>query len=210
MSSRGITRALSVAAVLVLGSTSAWAQTFYQGVQYQYGRYGEIFYGGADGSVLGNQFVFPPEYARNRFLPASDASYPNGLASPYTPAATRTAEVMGWPSPADRPAAFHAPYSRQFPQIFSDIDPGVDVSRQGYTINDARNEAYFNVPLYQTGFPGARNGHAGNGFRKRSADCGWAKSRGKSPRTTRLGQGNAHPWQQTEIGGCPGTRSRQV
>jgi hypothetical protein len=58
---------------------------------------------------------------------------------------------MNWPNPTYHPTVYRAPFNVYKPLIYSDLEPGVDVGRHGFTIDDARNEAYLNVPRYQAG-----------------------------------------------------------
>lgn len=135
-------------------AASAGAQTVYLPVQYQFGRYGELFYGGNNPAFLANPFLFAPEAPRNAFsLAGAGNGYAVGLPSPYTPAIYPLTQVLGAPSPSLRPEAYHVPYSLTAPQIFTDLAPYADESRRGFTINDARNEAYLNIPRYQVGSP---------------------------------------------------------
>jgi hypothetical protein len=147
----GFPRSVLVAALLA-GSTTAFAQTIYLPVQYQFGRFGEIYYGGSNGAFTGNPYLFAPEYSRNAQAAAGFGTGDSrGLPSPYTPAIAQLTQTMGWPSADDRPSAYHVPFAITKPLIYSDLEPNVDVGERGFTINDARNEAYLNVPRYLAG-----------------------------------------------------------
>lgn len=118
-----------------------FAQVVYEGVRYQYGKYNEVYYGGTNPGYTNNTYVYlppalQPAYAAQRlatppgvngYMPAG----PNGpFFSPYTPDATNSASIF-------------APY------VFSDYLPYQEVGQFGFTPDDARNEAYSHIPLYQ-------------------------------------------------------------
>lgn len=114
----------------------AWAQVLYEPVQYQYGRYGEVYYGGVN-----------PGYWR---------TWGGGLDTPGVHGLVIRASFAGsW----YRQGVFNLPvvYTPET-RIYSDIDPYQEVGHLSFTINDARNEAYFNVPRYQAGAALTPNG----------------------------------------------------
>jgi hypothetical protein len=103
----------------------------YQPVQYQYGAHGEIFYGGQNPNFQANPYNF-----------VSGVGFPNALG-------TAGGRFVG-PSPAYRFERFDARNVHGLPPlVYSDLMPYVEVGQYGYTSDDARNEAYANVPRYQ-------------------------------------------------------------
>lgn len=109
----------------------AQAQVIYPGVRYQWGSRGEIFYGGQ-----------APQYLPTNWPVAG------------TPAARAVAERLGFPEPNYRLSALHLHADYQYrPLMYSDLAPYEEVGHWGFTADDARNEAYGNVPRYQTGGP---------------------------------------------------------
>src|SRR5271170_1871755 len=141
---------LGFALALGVANAAAMAQTVYEPVRYQYGQYGEVFYGGTNPAIASNDYVYVP------------SSLPQGLQAAYA-ARRMNATTYPYPQPymlsgSGEGAPFYSPYTQggmnvqtNVPYIFSDYLPGEEVSQFGFTVNDARNEAYSHVPLYQVG-----------------------------------------------------------
>jgi hypothetical protein len=116
----------SLCVVFSLVSVCA-AQVIYEPVRYQHGATGATFYGGIDASM--------------------PYSYPHF----YTPGVQALTDKFGYASPYRRPLRFDVPnISYERPSIFTDLQPYVDVAPYGFTQDDARNEAYANMPRIQT------------------------------------------------------------
>ncbi len=139
---------LASLAIAVLASSAA-AQTVSEPVRFQYGAYNEVYYGGTNPTFAHNAYVYLP--------PALQAAYSaQRLNTPpyinaYTPYGPGTAFFSPYASDA---TGTHAAYQ---PLIFSDYLPYQEVGQFGYTVDDARNEAYANVPRLQTGMVHAVN-----------------------------------------------------
>jgi hypothetical protein len=134
---------LGVFGVVVVGMTASAAvgQVVIEGPRYQYGRYNEVYYGGRNPVFTGNNYVY----------------LPRGLQVPY--AARRLDTPWFINSWTQTGGQFVSPYTpeSQISQpvgqtyIFTDYLPFVEVGQFGYTVDQARNEAYANVPRLQTG-----------------------------------------------------------
>ena len=123
-------------------SCAAAAQTVYMPVRYQYGQHDEVFYGGRAPNLTSGVYVYPPQDLAAGIAALRYAAPVYPYPSPFTPYGAG--------------AAFVSPYvaneqSRQPVQqyIFSDYVPYEEVGQFGFTIDDARNEAYANVPRIQ-------------------------------------------------------------
>ncbi len=130
-------------AAVLAAASAAQAQTVYAPVQYQYGQHQEVYYGGTNPAIASNAYVYLPahlqEGARARRYNATVYPYP----SPYMVAGPSTAFM----SPYQTTTTISYPVNSF---IYSDYLPYEEVGQFGYTIDDARNEAYANVPRYQT------------------------------------------------------------
>jgi hypothetical protein len=130
-------------AAVLAAASAASAQTVYAPVQYQYGQYQEVYYGGTNPAIASNAYVYLPcqlqEAARARRYNAAVYPYP----SPYMVAGPGTAFV----SPYRTTTTITYPVNSF---VYSDYLPYEEVGQFGYTIDDARNEAYAHVPRYQT------------------------------------------------------------
>jgi hypothetical protein len=101
----------------------------YQPPRFQYGAHGEVFYGGVN-----------PQYL------------PTSFPVPNTPATQALADRFGFPNPNYRLNALNTTFERQFPPlVYSDLFPYDEAGRHGFTIDDARNEAYLNAPRFYAG-----------------------------------------------------------
>ncbi len=130
------------AGVLAAGSATAHAQTVYEPVQYQYGAHQEIFYGGTNGAIMAPVYL-PAHLAEGARAQRYDRPvYP--YPTPFNVAGPGTAFV----SPYMQSTMVRYPVNSF---IYSDYLPYSEVGQYGYTIDDARNEAYSHVPRYQTG-----------------------------------------------------------
>jgi hypothetical protein len=105
-------------AALVAAIAPVRAVTVYPPVQFQFGQHGELYYGGTQSGV------------------SNSAAGPQMVAGVYT-------------NSSYTPLYFHPEFGEEPERaIYSDYRPGVDVKQYGYTINDARNEAYANAPTF--------------------------------------------------------------
>jgi hypothetical protein len=140
-------RGISIlAAAVVCGlAMQAMGQTIYQPVRYQYGQYGEVFYGGANPALTSNDYVYLPESLRFAYRARRFAAPIYPYPSPYTPYGTGTRFF----SPHTTSMSITYPEDR--PLVFSDAIPYEEVGQFGYTPDDARNEAYSRVPRIQYG-----------------------------------------------------------
>jgi hypothetical protein len=125
-------------------SAAAFGQVVYEPARYQYGEYGEVFYGGRNPAFTGNAYVYLPPalqvpYSAQR---SSTPVYVNG----YTPMGPGT----GFVSPYSQDSAVSAP--QYVPYVFTDYLPFVEAGQFGFTVDQARNEAYANVPRIQGGY----------------------------------------------------------
>ena len=139
--------ALTAVLLTVATSTVAPAQTIYEGVRYQYGRYNEIYYGGANPLFTRNNYGYLPDYLQPAYTARRENASTTPYPSPYTPYGPGTRFFSPY---------FQSSASVQYqvninPQIYSDLVPYEEVGQFGYTIDDARNEAYSHVPRIQTG-----------------------------------------------------------
>jgi len=125
-------------AALALFSTTAFAQTVYEPVRYQYGERADIYYGGNN-----------PMYANhaNPYLPPGFQTLgPQGV-SPYV----SIAPMPITPVPSSVvPQPAQVTYPMFLPRVYSDYFPYEEAGLVGYTPDDARNEAYENVARIQT------------------------------------------------------------
>jgi len=114
------TFAPAVAAVLLsVAASSASAQVIYTPVQYQYGDVMRYYYGGNSA----HQFAFVDRLAcRN--------GYPSSMNDNYTSLRSTIGAIS------------------ENPVVLTDCMPLRNAAVYGYTANDARNEAYANVPRY--------------------------------------------------------------
>jgi hypothetical protein len=135
------------AALLGAAACAAEAQTVYEPVQYQYGQYHEIYYGGKSPLITSNNFIYTPQTLQA----AMTARRYNAPVYPYPSPYTQGSGVFF--SPYVQGTTTSVPVVNSF--IFSDYFPYEEVGQFGYTIDDARNEAYMNVPRYQTMAPAA-------------------------------------------------------
>jgi hypothetical protein len=127
---------------VALCAAPALAQTVYEPVQYQFGPYGEVFYGGRVPVTNSTYSYAPPalmggalgqSYNGQPYLSPFSGIGPNGpVVSPY--------QILG------QRIVGHTTYA---PYIFTDFAPYDEAGHLGYTINDVHNEAYANVPLLQ-------------------------------------------------------------
>ena len=122
-------------------SSGALAQVIYQPVRYQYGPQQNVYYGGT-----------------SRIKAAGGTYVPPGLqiSPPATAEPVVGANVYGPGSIPFTTVPNASPMGEV--HVFSDVAPYEEVGQYGYTPDDARNEAYANVPLYQGG--GRLNGPA--------------------------------------------------
>jgi hypothetical protein len=143
--------ALLAAGAIVAFAKSSPAQTIYPGVQYQYGAYGEIFYGGQNPDILAHPYLNVPPHLLKSVNPryTGPSSY---YGSSYSTSVGNFPVYYG-ALPATR---FNQPLYNQ-PQrfVFSDVAPYTEVGQYGYSEDDAHNEAYANVPRYQVNNPEA-------------------------------------------------------
>ncbi|HVX83349.1 MAG TPA: hypothetical protein VH253_00890 [Phycisphaerae bacterium] len=135
------------AALVGAAACAAEAQTVYEPVQYQYGAYHEIYYGGKSPLITSNNFIYTPQALQG----AMTARRYNAPVYPYPSPYTQGSGVFF--SPYVQGTTTAAPVVDSF--IFSDYFPYEEVGQFGYTVDDARNEAYMNVPRYQTMSPAA-------------------------------------------------------
>jgi hypothetical protein len=144
---------LGMAVVGVLAG-AAMGQVVVEGPRYQYGRYNEVFYGGRNPQFTSNAYVYLP--------PA--------LQVPYAAHRRDTPVFFNGYSPMGQGGPFVSPYSvegsvstqQYVPFIFTDYLPFVEAGQFGFTVDQARNEAYANVPRLQMGYiPAAAEGGAG-------------------------------------------------
>ena len=127
-------------AVLALSAwaSSASAQVIYEPVRYQYGP--NVYYGGVNPAFRNSVYPnlppglqsAPPVAGAGAGLPEANSSYGFGSLSGAYPALS-----TGTPQPTVH--------------VYSDALPYQDASQYGYTPDDARNEAYANVPRVQYG-----------------------------------------------------------
>lgn len=115
----------TIAAIVLSLTAAASAQTVYEPVKYQHGRYGETFYGGANPNAL---------------------TVPGALYTPATAALSQRFYVTA----SGRYIRFDTRTPMIPTHIYSDLAPYTEVSQYGYTVADARNEAYLNAPRFQT------------------------------------------------------------
>ena len=107
------------AVVLSVVASSASAQVFYEPVRYQYGEAMRYYYGGNDPG----QFAYAERVAcRN--------GYPNATLNTYTSLYSTLGQIG------------------ENKVVLTDCMPFRNAAVFGYTANDARNEAYANVPRY--------------------------------------------------------------
>jgi hypothetical protein len=122
----------TAACTTALAAPAVAEPIIYQGVRYQYGTHGEIFYGGVNPQFL-----------------------PTGFPVPNTPATQALANHFGFPNPNYRTNIFNGPTGQFPPLIYTDLVPFDEAGHLGFTIDDARNEAYFNMPRYYRATPTA-------------------------------------------------------
>jgi hypothetical protein len=115
-------RLLTLLALIGCGISSASAQIIYEPVQYQYGTDRHYYYGGNDPSV---------------FRAAEQYSDGGGQFGRVHGFAWVSANVMT-----------HREVSTEAPRIYADSMPRTNAAIYGYSMDDARNEAYANVPRY--------------------------------------------------------------
>lgn len=109
----------------LLWTLQAQAQVIYEPVRYQWGTYGEIFYGGA----------------HREFLPMN---WP----VPGTPENLAQAQRLGFAEPNYRLTVAHLG-GQYGTLVYSDLEPFDEAGRHGFTPDDAANEAYQRVPRLQ-------------------------------------------------------------
>jgi hypothetical protein len=169
MNTNNFLAALGAAAAILTSAQFATAQTIYPGVQYQYGAYGEIFYGGQNPDILTHPYLNIPPH----------------LIKTVDPRYTGPSAYYGVDTAGNYPAYLGAFPATRFNQqsytqpqhfIFSDQFPYVEVGQYGYTEDDAHNEAYANVPRYQVNNPQALQA-----LRERQQLQGSASSAAQSP-----------------------------
>jgi hypothetical protein len=141
-------RGVGIFAAAVVGLfvvKAAVGQTIYEPVRYQYGQYGEVFYGGTNPALTSNDYVYLPERLRGVYRARRFAAPIYPYPSPYTPYGAGTRFV------SPRTNSMTITYPEDRPLVFTDAIPYEDVGQFGYTADDARNEAYSNVPRIQYG-----------------------------------------------------------
>jgi hypothetical protein len=117
-----VTAASLCASLLIVASSSASAQVFYEPVQYQYFSGGRAYYyGGSDPQVHynANMLSHEPGYGRT-----NEYAFHSGDID-------RHREVVTEPT-----------------RVFNDMIPNWNARFFGYTVDDARNAAYNNAPTY--------------------------------------------------------------
>jgi len=134
--------AMAVLAAGVLSSVSL-AQVVYEPVRYQYGRYNEVFYGGTNPSLASDHYVYLPPALQAAYA-ARRMNTPLGIYQ-YMPYGPGSPFFSPYPVDPSNSAAVYTPY------VFTDLLPYEEAGQFGFTPDDARNEAYGNVPLYQSG-----------------------------------------------------------
>ena len=131
---------MSSAVVAALASTAV-AQVVYEPVRYQYGQYSEVYYGGTNPSFTSHNYVYLPPALQAAYA-ARRMNAPGG-AYQYTPYGPGSPFFSPYPGDASTSAAAYKPY------VFTDLLPYEEAGQFGYTPDNARNEAYQNVPLFQ-------------------------------------------------------------
>ncbi len=146
-----------ILALLAL-ATSATAQVIFQPVRYQYGAYNEVFYGGQNPAFTTNPYVYLPPALQSAYSIQRLSAEPG--VNPYLPYGAQGPFVSPFTPGSNQTTPAYVPY------IFSDYLPYQEVGQFGYTVDDARNEAYANAPRLQTGYrppepaaPEAATGH---------------------------------------------------
>jgi hypothetical protein len=114
--------AAAVCALVALGSSSASAQIIYEPVQYQYQASQFYYYGGSDPRV--HEYAASPVGGAGRWGRVNGYAFVSGDIH-------RHREVVSEPV-----------------RVFNDAFPYINVHKYGFTVTDARNEAYSNVPHY--------------------------------------------------------------
>lgn len=143
---------LGMAMVAALAG-EAMGQVVVEGPRYQYGRYNEVFYGGRNPQFTNNAYIYLP--------PA--------LQVPYAAQRRDTPVFINGYTPMGPGAPFVSPYAvdgsvatpQYVPYIFTDYLPFVEAGQFGFTVDQARNEAYANVPRLQMGYVPAAEGVTG-------------------------------------------------
>lgn len=107
--------------VVTLFASQSFAQIIYEPVRYQHGTDYKYYYGGSDPAV-------------HRWAERELQQRAEGRAT------------YGWFSGDDH--RYHRELFNPYDAVYSDEIPFTELSRFGYTENDARQEAYANVPLY--------------------------------------------------------------
>ena len=149
-------RELLCAAVVIGLGAAAMGQVVYEPTRYQYGQYNEVFYGGRNPTFTSNAYVYLPPALRAPYA-AERMNVPTFI-NGYTPMGPGTAFV----SPYNQDSAVAT--QQYVPYIFTDYLPFTEAGQFGYTVDQARNEAYANVPRIQTGYaphPAGYAPHAG-------------------------------------------------
>jgi hypothetical protein len=127
-----------VVLALLAWASSASAQVVYEPVRYQYGP--NVYYGGTNPSFGNSAYSnLPPGLQSAAPVAGAGAGLP-GVSSSYlygSPSGTYPSLSMGTPQPTVH--------------VYSDALPYQEASQYGYTPDDARNEAYANVPRVQYG-----------------------------------------------------------
>lgn len=118
-----MSRLLALLALITCGISSASAQIIYEPVQYQYGTSRHYYYGGSDPSVF---------RAAERYTDGGGGQFGQVHGFAWVSANMMT----------------HREVSTEAPRIYSDSMPRTNAAIYGYTIDDARNQAYANVPRY--------------------------------------------------------------
>src|SRR5262249_42069572 len=128
-------------------TSAAAAQVVYEPVRYQFGRYNEVYYGGGNPAICAGASVYlPPSF--------EGAGTARGQKEPaYLMACTASGRCVRLFSPfvsafasAGNPTGAGVP-----PYVFTDLLPFEEAGQFGFTPDDARNEAYANVPRLQVG-----------------------------------------------------------
>lgn len=136
---------LAAASMLGTLATQAFSQTIYEPVRYQYGQYGEVFYGGTNPVFTSNHYAYLPESLRGVYRARRFAAPVYPYPSPYMPYGPGTVFI----SPHVNSLSISYPENQRL--VFTDAIPYENVAGFGFTPDDARNEAYANVPRIQFG-----------------------------------------------------------
>jgi hypothetical protein len=100
----------------------------------------EVYYGGTNPSFTSNQFVYLPPALQAAYA-ARRMNAPGG-AYQYTPYGPGSPFFSPYPVDATS-TAVNTSY------VFTDLLPYEEAGQFGFTVDNARNEAYRNVPLFQ-------------------------------------------------------------